>query len=158
MSTIDCESFRSFRQLFMPKIMILGLVEEPNSKVTYIHPRAQNQDFELPRYSRVLESSPDGFYLWSSLVLSIPRVSEPSDNFSSQKSGFWGKSWDQCTKYQKRPITTSEPKIEILGSEVDIGHFRVWFLRQPQNHDFWNQKLSDGAETFRIDSTREFHK
>ena len=53
---------------------------------------------------------------------------------------------------------SGEPKISILGSEVDIGHFGAWTQHFPQNRDFWDQKLSDGAETFRIDNTREFHK
>ena len=53
---------------------------------------------------------------------------------------------------------SGEPKISILGSEVIIAHFAAWVHHHPQNHDFWDEKLSDGSETLRIDSTREFHK
>ena len=53
---------------------------------------------------------------------------------------------------------SGEPKISILGSEVLIAHFAAWVHHHPQNHDFWDEKLSDGSETLAIDSTREFHK
>ena len=116
--------------------LLTGRVAETH-KCTYNHPRAQNRDFELPRYSRALESSPDGFYLWSSLVLSIQRVSEPSDNFSFQKSGFWEKSWDQCTKYSKTTFN------HLRAQNRDSGlpkHFRL-LGSPPYGVYLWNSRV-----------------
>ena len=85
----------------LPKISILGRRWNQAvkcAKTTYNYLRTQNRGFELPRHSRVLGSPPYGFYLWNSRVLSILKFSEPSDNFSSQKSGFWGWCWGPSSK------------------------------------------------------------
>ena len=53
---------------------------------------------------------------------------------------------------------SGESKISILGSEVIIGRFSVFWSLGPSTTSNWDEKLSDGSENFRIDSTREFHK
>ena len=137
MSITSWKTLRLIRQLHHAKNLDFRASVKSKCKVTYNHPRAQNQDFELPKYSRVLESSPDGFYLWNSLVLSIPRVSEPSDNFSSQKSGFWGKSWDQCTKYSK----TTYNHLRSQNRDLELPrHFRV-IGSPPYGVYLWNSRV-----------------
>ena len=124
----------------LPKISILGRLWNQAvkcAKTTYNYLRTQNQGFELPRHSRVLGSPPYGFYLWNSRVLSIPRVSEPSDNFSSQKSGFWGKSWDQCTKNSK----TTYIHLRAQNRDFELSkHFRV-LGSTPYGFYVWNSRV-----------------
>ena len=70
-------------------------------------------DFELGDRFRVVRWSSYLVGMWYRWVLQVGNRSDSSDNSTLQKITILGRRWNQTAKW---PITTPEPKIEILDS------------------------------------------